>query len=339
MIDIVMPFLSGTMEEGTIRRWLKQPGENVEFGDDLVEVEADKATVVYQSDESGILGEILAVEGATVPPGSVIARLLAPGESQSSVAVGEAVSTSIPPPPGAPSPRATADLRGDFEEIALTAPERAMVRQVVASHNTIPHFSMSVDVDLTKAMDALQRTPADDDAAHSTLSDLMIQACATALRAHPRVNSAFAVNHIQTFARVNIAFAVAIGDSVSTPVVLDADRRTLESLALETKRLIELVRGGTVTNHDLEGATFTISNLGKHGPDSFSAVIPPPQVAILAVGRVRSVRWPDGVVRVATLTLSSDHRVLSGVHAAAFLATVRARLESWPAMPPSALGS
>lgn len=80
MIDIIMPFLSGTMEEGTIRRWLKQPGDVVGFGDDLVEVEADKATVVYQADEFGTLAEILALEGATVPPGSVIARLLAPGE-------------------------------------------------------------------------------------------------------------------------------------------------------------------------------------------------------------------------------------------------------------------
>jgi pyruvate dehydrogenase E2 component (dihydrolipoamide acetyltransferase) len=340
MIDIVMPFLSGTMEEGTIRRWLKQPGESVEFGDDLVEVEADKATVVYQSDESGILGEILAVEGATVPPGSVIARLLAPGENQNSVAVAEAVSTSMPATPAAPSPRATADLRGEFEEIALTAAERAMVRQVVASHATIPHFTMSVDVDLTRAMDALQRTRADGKvAAHPTLSDLMIQACATGLRAHPRVNSAFADSHIQTFTRVNIAFAVAIDDAVSTPVVLDADKQTLASIALKTTRLIELVRGGTVTNHDLEGATFTISNLGKDGPDSFSAVIPPPQVAILAIGRVRSVRWPEGVGRVATLTLSSDHRVLSGVHAAAFLATVRTQLETWPATPPEAARS
>jgi len=331
MIDIVMPFLSGTMEEGTIRRWLKQPGENVEFGDDLVEVEADKATVVYQSDESGILDEILAGEGATVPPGSVIARLLAPGESHSSRAVQDAAATPNPASRAAAPPRRSADPRGGSEEIALSAAERAMVRQVVASKATIPHFYMSVDVDLMRAIDAMQRTRADGDhSPHPTISDLMIHACATALRAHRRLNSVFADSHIQTFARVNIAFAVATGNSVSTPVVLDADNRTLESIALETRRLTQLVRDETATAHDYAGATFTISNLGKDGPDAFSAVIPPPQVAILAIGRVRSIPSSPAVVKVTTLTLSSDHRVLSGVHAAAFLATVRTLLEAWP---------
>jgi len=104
----------------------------------------------------------------------------------------------------------------------------------------------------------------------------------------------------------------------------------LEATAISTRALTRLVREGTVATHELKGATFTISNLGKSGPDSFAAVINPPQAAILAVGRVRSVHTSARVVKLATLTLSSDHRVLSGMHAAAFLSTVRNQLEAWP---------
>jgi pyruvate dehydrogenase E2 component (dihydrolipoamide acetyltransferase) len=325
VVDIVMPFLSGTMEEGTIRRWLKQPGDVVEFGDDLVEVEADKATVVYQSDESGVLGEILAAEGATVPPGHVIARLLAPGEHPARGGdAAEPVRDSAAPV----GQRTNVDARGSSETTALTAAERAMVRQVVAAKATIPHFYMSVDVDLTAAMDSLVGARgAGGDGPHPTISDVVIRACAKALRAHPRLNSTFADGVIQTFTRVNVAFAVAAGDSVSAPVVFDADEQTVESIGATTKRLTRDVREGTIATHDLEGATFTVSNLGKDGPDSFAAVINPPQAAILAVGRVRPAPWARDTVKLATLTLSCDHRVLSGVHAAAFLAAVKNDLE------------
>jgi pyruvate dehydrogenase E2 component (dihydrolipoyllysine-residue acetyltransferase) len=324
MIDIVMPFLSGTMEEGTIRRWLKQPGDAVAFGDDLVEVEADKATVVYQADDSGIMAEILVVEGAVVPPGHVIARLLAPGESSQHSA--PVPGPELSEPSSAPPPEV--DARGQSTEIALTSAERAMVRQVTAAKATVPHFYMSVDVDLTTAIDGLEQRRAEGDGGRTpTISDLVIRACARGLRTHPRLNSSFADGHIRTFARVNVAFAAAVGDAVSTPVVFDADTQSLQTIAITTGHLIRAVREGTVTARELDGATFTISNLGKDGPDSFAAVINPPQAAILAIGRVRSTLSSSGTGKVATLTLSCDHRVLSGVHAAAFLATVRNALE------------
>lgn len=206
-----------------------------------------------------------------------------------------------------------------------------MVRQVVAATATIPHFYMAVDVDLTRAMGAVQRARSEGEKGlNPTISDVVIRACATALRAHPRLNSAFADSMIHTFARVNIAFAVAVGNSVSTPVVFDADEQTLKSIGVTTKALTRRVREGAIGAHDLDGATFTISNLGKNGPDSFAAVINPPQAAILAVGRVRSAPWTADAVKLATLTLSCDHRVLSGAHAAAFIATVKHELEDWP---------
>lgn len=259
MIDIVMPFLSGTMEEGTIRRWLKQPGDAVAFGDDLVEVEADKATVVYQADDSGTLAEILVVEGATVPPGHVIARLLAPGEHRRREADDDGRATV--------SPTTTVDARGDWKEIALTTAERAMVRQVVAANATVPHFYMSVDVDLTRAMDALKRSRTDGgDDPHPTISDLVIHVCATGLRAHPRLNSAFAGGHIQTFAKVNVAFAVAVGDSVSAPVIFDADEQSLEATAISTRALTRLCEGRDSRHPRAQGCDIHYFQPGQERP-------------------------------------------------------------------------
>jgi pyruvate dehydrogenase E2 component (dihydrolipoamide acetyltransferase) len=153
--------------------------------------------------------------------------------------------------------------------------------------STIPDFQVSVEIDmeacreLRTALTAMERggpTP--------SLNDMVIKACALALREHPRVNSSYRGDAIEIHPRVNVGMAVAAGDRLLVATVPDADERGLEQIAVETRRMAERVRDETITPAELSGATFTVSNLGMLGVDDFTAVINPPQAAILAVGTI-----------------------------------------------------
>jgi pyruvate dehydrogenase E2 component (dihydrolipoamide acetyltransferase) len=162
-----------------------------------------------------------------------------------------------------------------------------------------------------------------DSAPKTSVTDLLIRACAVALRAHPHVNASWAGDHLVQRGHVNIGVAVALDDGLIVPVVRDADRKSLTEIATEAHALTERARAGKLTPDEFSGGTFTISNLGMFGIDHFTAVINPPEAAILAVGAAREeavVR--DGQLVAATtmkLTLSIDHRVLDGATAAAFM--------------------
>ena len=155
-----------------------------------------------------------------------------------------------------------------------------------------------------------------------SVTDLLIRACAVTLRAHPQVNSSWAGDHLLRHGRVNVGCAVALDDGLIVPVIRDADRKSVTEIATEAHALTERARAGKLTPDEFSGGTFTISNLGTYGIDHFTAVINPPEAAILAVGAATEeavVR--DGQLTVATtlkLTLSIDHRVLDGATAATF---------------------
>lgn len=158
-----------------------------------------------------------------------------------------------------------------------------------------------------------------------------MKASALALREHPRVNGSYRDGQVLLYPRVNVAIAVAAGDAILTPVIYEAETTPLGEIA-RTNRVVGSVRSGTITPAQLDGGTFTVSNLGMYGVDEFVAVITPPQAAILAVGSVRTKPVVDetggvAVKAVMRLTLSCDHRVLSGEQAALFLGAVRDRLE------------
>jgi len=200
------------------------------------------------------------------------------------------------------------------------------------SRATVPDFSLEVDVD----GDALVALRADlkealAEAPVPSFNDFVVKACARALRMHPRVNGAYRDGHVERYGRVNIGVAVATDGGLLVPVVTDADIRSVGSIAAETHRLAERARDGALTPPELAGGTFTVSNLGMYGISRFTAVVNPPQAAILAVGALeqRPVVRDAQVVAgsVLTLTLSSDHRILYGADAAAFLADIRAGLE------------
>ena len=227
---------------------------------------------------------------------------------------------------GGPEP--AADGGGETQE--LTRIQSLIARRMAASRSTVPEFALEVDVDMTGALEMRRELKAVAEAAPS-LNDIIVKASALALRRHPRANGSFAEDRFVLHPRVNVAVAVAVEGSLLTPVVFDADTTSLGEIARQTRRLIERGRAGQLAPAELEGATFTVSNLGMFGIDRFEGIINAPQSAILCVGAVRDRPVAvDGevVIRpVASMTLAADHRILYGADAAAFLVEIRRLLE------------
>jgi pyruvate dehydrogenase E2 component (dihydrolipoyllysine-residue acetyltransferase) len=431
--DIVMPRLSDSMEEGTILRWLKSPGDQVSLGEELVEIETDKANMVYEAPAEGALIETLAQEGETLPIGQVIARVgeagekpsgdgaaakrepeaaeeAAAAEASAEAAAAEAAVEAPPaeaaverPPTEAPAPAAPsgdgrvkasplarriatekgldlaalsgsgpggrivkADVeraiaagpapavapapaapaeptpgirerpetaKGSVSHEDLTKLQQTVARRMAESKATAPHFYLSAEVDMSRAVDARARikAAAAEGEVVPSFNDMVVKACAIALREHPRANGAYRDGRLELYSRVNVGVAVAAREALVVPTVFDADLKGLRQIASESRALAQRVRDGTVTPPELSGGTFTVSNLGMFGIDNFAAVINPPQAGILAVGQIseRPV-VSEGEITTAhlmALNLACDHRILYGADGARFLDRIRALLE------------
>ena len=404
MSDVLMPRLSDSMEEGTVVRWLKADGDEVKRGEELVEIETDKAIMAYESDFSGRLS-VVVPEGSTVPVGGLIghvgdaapaagepnaatqARPSAPagGRTESASAATADVAVAVHsnsdgrgPRKASPLARRTAArlgvditavngsgpygrvLKQDVLEAAggadatqpqtaagqpvpppaaLGAPtlqamgstQKLIARRMTESRRTIPEFTLEVDVDMGAALSLREQLRQLADPPPS-INDIILKACAVALRRHPRANGSFADDQFVLHDEVNVAFAVAAADSLVVPVISHADRKGIGEIARESRALAERVRSRTITPSELEGGTFTVSNLGMFGIDRFEGIINAPQACILCVGAVRDRPVArDGAVQIApmlSLTLSSDHRILYGADAALFLSEIRQLLEA-----------
>jgi pyruvate dehydrogenase E2 component (dihydrolipoyllysine-residue acetyltransferase) len=438
--DVMMPRLSDSMEEGTVLKWLVELGGEVKRGEPLVEIETDKANMTYEADTDGVLVEVIAEEGETLPIGQVIARIGAAGEevsgagSQVSGNGAEAQSeetseepeqeqepeqpeaeeaeadeqpaeppdTRHPTPdtsggngrvkaspvarrmaremglelagisgtgPGGrivkadieaaakgggtavkerpteerqaepeapdtrqPAPDTQADgAKGQVQTQELTRLQRTVSRRMAESKATAPDFHLHVEIDMTGCVELRARLK---EIAKPTPSfnDMVVKACANALREFPRVNGAYRDGQWELYSRVNIGVAVAAQDTLIVPTVFDADQKSLGVIARETRGLIEKVRDGKITPPELSGGTFTVSNLGMYGIDSFSAVINPPQAAIMAVGALKKKPVVDESGRIVArdmmnVGLICDHRILYGADGAEFVARVRQLLE------------
>jgi pyruvate dehydrogenase E2 component (dihydrolipoamide acetyltransferase) len=420
MADIVMPRLSDTMEEGTILRWIGLEGEQIQRGQELVEIETDKATMVYESDQEGVL-RILALEGQTLAVGELIARVggedggagtqtaaekeepalggpasgtadgagrmpastpsapaqqRAPGERvkasplarriarergvdlssvRGSGPGGRIVKADVQTagaPAGAVAAGAAARARpgggladgvgsakGETREVELSRTQQTIARRMAESKATIPHFALEVEVDMEDcvALRSELKRLAGESEAIPTYNDMVVKASALALRGHARANSSYRDGRLQLHSRVNVGVAVARkgdeeqGGTLIVPTVFDADRKALGEIARETRALAARVREGAITPPELSGGTFTVSNLGMFGVTRFTAIINPPQAAILSVGAVRpqAVAREGGITirHTMSLTLACDHRILYGADAARFLAHIRELLE------------
>ncbi len=208
---------------------------------------------------------------------------------------------------------------------------RTIAKRLVQSKGPVPHFYLTVDVAMDRAWEAYRALR---EAEHSSISinDIVIKATAAALRRHPEMNASFGGDHVKRYNRVHIGMAVAIDDGLITPVIRDADLKTLEEISAESKRLSERARAKKLQPNEYTGATFTISNLGMMGIEEFSAIINPPEAAILAVGAVRQAPVVNngelGVGYRMKMTLSVDHRVADGAMGARFLQTLKRLLEN-----------
>jgi pyruvate dehydrogenase E2 component (dihydrolipoamide acetyltransferase) len=203
------------------------------------------------------------------------------------------------------------------------------------SKATVPHFYLSTEIDMSESVKVrteLKELSGSERPA-PTFNDMIVKACALALREFPRANGAYRDGRVELYSRVNVGVAVAGHDALVVPTVFDADRKSLGEIAAETRALAEKVREGKVTPPELSGGTFTVSNLGMFGVTNFAAVINPPQAALLAVGSLEPKAAVDResrrvVVRdMMGVTLACDHRILYGADGAQFLARVRELLE------------
>jgi pyruvate dehydrogenase E2 component (dihydrolipoamide acetyltransferase) len=221
------------------------------------------------------------------------------------------------------------------ENLELSSIQKITGERMLASIRSIPHFFLQVDVDMTRALDLLDQVRERILSAAGervSVTALLVRVAAQALKAHPRVNASFEDGRVKIHPQIHIGVAAGADGGLVVPVIHDADQKDLAQITAAVKRFQKQLDGLRFAPHELAGATFTLSNLGMYGVDRFSAIINPPQSAILAAGRI--VRTPVALEddRVAvrpmmTLTLSVDHRSLDGVQGAQFLAEMKALLE------------
>jgi pyruvate dehydrogenase E2 component (dihydrolipoamide acetyltransferase) len=238
------------------------------------------------------------------------------------------------PPAAAPAapqtPGETGTAKGDITIQELTRIQQVIARRMAESKATVPEFTLRTEIDMEGCVELRAQLKAIGGDVPS-YNDMVVRACALALREYPRANGSYKDGKFELHSRVNVGVAVAATDALVVPTIFDADRKSLREIARETRAAAERVRAGTVTPPELSGGTFTVSNLGMFGVTDFTAVINPPQAAILAVGALA----PRAVVRDGQLVarntmavvLACDHRILYGADAAQFLARIRALLE------------
>jgi pyruvate dehydrogenase E2 component (dihydrolipoamide acetyltransferase) len=209
---------------------------------------------------------------------------------------------------------------------ALSSVARLMAERTTQSWITVPHFFVVREVDATALNGTREKLRAAIEQSHGVKlshTDILVALAARVLIKHPRVNSSWVGNTIHRHADVNIGIAIAVDDGVVAAVIPKADKSALADIAVQRRDLATRVKEGRTRPPDIAGATFTISNLGMYNVDAFTAIISPPQAAILAVGRIAdrvvAVDGHPAVRPVMTLTLSSDHRVIDGARAALFL--------------------
>jgi pyruvate dehydrogenase E2 component (dihydrolipoamide acetyltransferase) len=420
-INILMPALSPTMEEGTLAKWLKAEGDTVSAGDLIAEIETDKATMEVEAVDEGTLGKIVVAEGTEgVKVNAVIAVLLEEGEDKSAIGAAPAAApapTAAPaeaPAPAAPAPAAPAptapvaasggrifasplarriaaekgldlntvkgsgphgrivkaDVEGavaapaaeapvaapapaappapagpstemvrkmyadrEYEEIALDGMRKIIAARLTQAKSTIPHFYLRRGIELDALLKMRGQMNAKGAARGIKLSvnDFIIKASALALQEVPGCNAVWAGDRVLQFKASDVAVAVAIEGGLFTPVLRDAEVKSLSVLSAEMKDLAARARTRKLAPHEYQGGSFAISNLGMMGIENFDAVINPPHASILAVGAgapTPVVR--DGALAIATVmsvTLSVDHRVIDGALGAQFLDALKGYLE------------
>jgi len=429
-VEILMPALSPTMEEGTLAKWLVKAGDVVKSGQIIAEIETDKATMEFEAVDEGIVGRLLVAEGtAGVKVNTPIAVMVEEGEAADAAPAPVAAKAAVVATAGAPvamaavaapkaegarvfasplarriaaekgldlsrvagsgphgrivkadvdgavaAPAAKAETKAEAAPVAAAAPtaaakpaamargmtaetvmkiyadrsfvevpldgmRRTIAARLTEAKQTIPHFYLRRSVQLDGLM-AFRETLNTQLAARGvklSVNDFIIKACAMALQAVPDANAVWAGDRMLRLKPSDVAVAVAIDGGLFTPVLRDADKKSLSALSAEMKDMAARAKSKKLAPQEYQGGSFAISNLGMMGIENFDAVINPPHGSILAVGA--GIKQPvvkaDGTIGVATvmsMTLSVDHRVIDGALGAAFLKAIVENLENPVAM-------
>ena len=419
-VNILMPALSPTMEEGTLAKWLVKEGDKIQSGDLIAEIETDKATMEFEAVDEGIIGKLLVSEGSEgVKVNSPIAIILDDGEelkvSETADLVVETEQTKLEAateevkeihPPSisavqAPSTRVLAtplarrlarekgiDLESvsgsgphgriiktdildikvsnldtkkgnlanpvltnniqqvfgssitnlyadrEYKEIPLNSMRKTVAARLTEAKQNIPHFYLRKEIKIDELLQVRSRinTHLIEKNNKFSINDFIIKSCALALQSVPTANAIWAEDKILQLKPSDIAVAVSVDDGLFTPVIRDADKKSLSNISKEMKELAEKARSKKLLPNEYQGGSFSISNLGMYGIDNFDAVINPPHGAILAVGT--GLKKPlvndDNSISVAnmmSLTLSVDHRVIDGALGAELLQSITKYLE------------
>ena len=414
-VNILMPALSPTMEEGTLTKWLVKEGDRIQSGDLIAEIETDKATMEFEAVDEGIIGKILISEGSEgVKVNSPIAVILDEGEE---LEANEEANQTIPVEPkkqknasegvietkkpsnnviqtshtrifATPLARRLAKEKGvdldsitgsgphgrivkndildvnptnfddnqeslegstlrtgvkqvssssimdlysdrEFKEIPLSSMRRTVATRLTEAKQNVPHFYLRKEIVIDELLRVRARINAHlaEKSNKLSINDFIIKACALALQTVPMANAVWAEDKILQLKSSDIAVAVSVEDGLFTPVIRDANVKSLSNLSKEMKELAEKARSKKLMPNEYQGGSFSISNLGMFGVDNFDAVINPPHGAILAVGRgvkkpVVNENETITVANVMSLTLSADHRVIDGALGAELLQSI-----------------
>ncbi|MFD6357662.1 dihydrolipoamide acetyltransferase family protein [Nocardia tengchongensis] len=274
--------------------------------------------------------DITAVTG-TGPGGRVTKQDV---ETASSTAAPVAAAPAVAAPAAAPAPAAVAPATGDYDEIPLTTIQRVSAQRLTESMQQAPHIYLTSAIDVTELLAfraQINKTLDETGAGKVSVNDLLVKAVATALRLDPSVNVSFAGDKLLRHKAINIGIAVATDAGLFVPVIHDADRKSVSAIAAEGRDKATRARDRKLKGEDMSGGTFTISNLGMFGIEQFTAVINPPESAILAVGAAQDELKLDGeqVVsrKILRVTLSADHRSIDGAVAARFLQQLKELIE------------
>ena len=352
-ISVVMPALEMAQETGKLLAWRKKEGDKVTKGEPLLEIETDKVVLEVEAPADGILAAVTCFEGTEVPVGQTIAWIVAPGEQPPTSAPTAAPAARAVTEAPRISPKAKrlakelgvdlSSLRGtgpdgvitseDVQSAAASAPPglstiaRLMAERTTQSWTTTPHFFLVREINATGLVAARKQFGAE-----VTYTDLLVALVARVLAKHPKMNASWTGDAIRLNPNVNVSIAIAVKDGVVGAVIPNAGATDLGDIAKRRRDLTDRARDGRLHPPDVTGGTFTISNLGMFNIDAFSAIITPPQAAVLAVGRIAdrvvAVDGQPGIRPMMTITLSSDHRVVDGAQAAAFLNDLAGALEA-----------
>ncbi len=384
-MEVILPRLGQGMETGTIVRWLKSEGEQVEKGEPLFELDTDKVTQEVEAEASGVLLKI-AVAAGEVPVGRTVAFIGSEGEEVPEIAAAEAPEQPEPEPTpeapsverarattngrikasplarrlarergidlatlrgtgpegrivaedverveaGAPAPPRPSVPAGEVERIPLTNIRKTIARRLADAWQ-IPVFQLQASADMTRANALVAKLRERDPDVRVTVTDVLTKVSAQALMRHREVNAEFTEEAILLHPSANVGIAVAAPQGLVVPVIRGAERLSLAEIAAARADVVGRARDNKLRTEDLEAGTFTISNLGMYAVESFTAVLNPPQAAIVAVGatvnRVVPVGGELAVRPMLTLTATFDHRAVDGAPAAAFLQTLKESLE------------